>query len=242
MQEFNECVERHTSGLEKRQRVMRPDEKKRFAYHESAHALMTCFLPDADPVHKVSIIPRGLAISDNSRPEGDHYLLTQNQLLSRIQVLLAGTAAEEKIFGNGSTNAKNDLERATEIARSMVMDYGLSRLGMIAYRESHSSFLMGNEDSAYKRSHSEQTAREIDEEIRHIITLSLEKVRQVLETHNQVLVTLAERLIEKEVISGAELKEVAKLSSPHPVNIQGARETPIIPVTEETYEPQPVLG
>ena len=138
MEEFNEGVERVTAGLEKRQRVMHADEKQRVAYHESAHALVAASLPNTDPVHKVSIIPRGLAALGYTmqRPEGDRYLLTQSELESRIQVLLAGTLAEEMIFGDVSTGAQNDLERATEIARSMVMDYGMSRLGRASYRES----------------------------------------------------------------------------------------------------------
>ena len=186
MQEFIEGVERITAGLEKHQRIMYPEEKKRIAYHESAHALAAYCLPNTDPVHKVSIIPRGLAAADyaKQRPEGDRYLLTQAELLASIQVLLAGTVAEEMIFGDGSTGAQSDLERATEIARSMVMDYGLSNMGRITYRENYRlSLITGNDDYIRDRSYSEQTAREIDEEIQRIINESLEKVSQVLKTH-----------------------------------------------------------
>ena len=136
MDEFNEAVERVTAGLEKKQRIISQEEKQRVAYHESAHALVAYSLPNTDPVHKVSIIPRGLAALGYTmqRPEGDRYLMTQSELESRIQVLLGGTVAEEMIFGDVSTGAQNDLERATEIARSMVMDYGMSRLGRVNYR------------------------------------------------------------------------------------------------------------
>ena len=128
-------------GLEKRKRVMHADEKQRVAYHEAGHALVAYSLPNTDPVHKVSIIPRGLAALGYTmqRPEGDRYLMTQSELESRIQVLLAGTMAEEMIFDDVSTGAQNDLERATEIARSMVMDYGMSRLGRVNFRESNRS-------------------------------------------------------------------------------------------------------
>ena len=141
MDEFTEGVERVTAGLEKRQRIMHADEKQRVAFHESAHALVAASLPNTDPVHKVSIIPRGLAALGYmmQRPEGDRYLLTQGELESRIQVALAGTLGEEMIFGDVSTGDQNDLERATEIARSMVMDYGMSRLGRASYRESRRS-------------------------------------------------------------------------------------------------------
>ena len=128
---------------------MHADEKQRVAYHESGHALVAYSLPNTDPVHKVSIIPRGLAALGYTmqRPEGDRYLMTQSELESRIQVLLAGTVAEEIIFGDVSTGAQNDLERATEFARSMVMDFGMSRLGKVNFRESRrSAFLAGGDD------------------------------------------------------------------------------------------------
>jgi cell division protease FtsH len=172
--------------------------------------LAAYYLPNAEKVHKVSIIPRGLAIQDYTRPDGDHHLLTKDQLLSRIQVLLAGSVAEEMVFGGGSTSAKNDLERATEIARSMIMDYGLSKLGRVAYRENYGVYFTGNEEYGCNRTHSEQTAREIDEEIRSIINSSMETVRQLLERHQRALAVLAERLMEREVISAAELKEAAE--------------------------------
>jgi cell division protease FtsH len=228
MKEFNEGVERVTAGLEKRQRVMHADEKQRVAHHESAHALVAYSLPNTDPVHKVSIIPRGLAALGYTmqRPEGDRYLMTQSELESRIQVLLAGTVAEEMVFDDISTGAQNDLERATEIARSMVMDYGMSRLGRVTYRENRRSpFLAGPDDVFRERTHSEQTAREIDEEIRHILAQSLEKVRHVLETRRQTLLALADRLIEKETIDFEELKQIIELSSPSPMIVPGTADT-----------------
>jgi cell division protease FtsH len=228
MAEFNEGVERVTAGLEKKQRIIQPDEKRRVAYHEAAHALVAYSLPDTDPVHKVSIIPRGLAALGYTmqRPEGDRYLVTQRELESRIQVLLAGTVAEELIFDDVSTGAQNDLERATEIARSMVMDFGMSRLGRVNYRESRRSvFLMGGDDLPRERSHSEQTAREIDEEIRHIVHQSLDKARQILETRRKALVALAERLIELEIIDTEELKRIIEENSPSPMIVPGTSES-----------------
>ena len=224
MDEFTEGVERVTAGLEKRQRIINEDEKQRVAYHESAHALVAYSLPNTDPVHKVSIIPRGLAALGYTmqRPEGDRYLLTQSELESRVQVLLAGTMAEEMVFDDVSTGAQNDLERATEIARSMVMDYGMSRLGRVNYRESHSSvFITGAPEMPRERLHSEQTAREIDEEVRRIVDDSLEKVRRILETRRDALLALSARLMEKEVIDNAELKEVIEANSTSPVIVPG---------------------
>ena len=224
MAEFNEAVERVTAGLEKRQRLIQEDEKQRVAYHESAHALVAYCLPNTDPVHKVSIIPRGIAALGYTmqRPEGDRYLMTQSELESRIQVLLAGTVAEEIVFDDVSTGAQNDLERATEIARRMVMEFGMSRLGRVAYRESSgNAFLGGGAEMPRDRYYSERTAREIDEEIRRVIDESLERARHILETRNEALVALALRLIEKEVIDFDELKEVVEEASPSPKIVPG---------------------
>ncbi|MEX0676703.1 MAG: ATP-dependent zinc metalloprotease FtsH [Pirellulales bacterium] len=224
MDEFNEGVERVTAGLEKRQRVIHQDEKLRVAYHESGHALVAYSLPNTDPVHKVSIIPRGLAALGYTlqRPEGDRYLLTQGELESRIQVLLAGTCSEEMVFEDVSTGAQNDLERASAIARSMVMDFGMSRLGRVNFRESNrSAFLVTSGDFQREHSHSEQTAREIDQEVKRIIDESLEKVRHILETRMVSLKALSARLLEKEVIDSDELKSIIEENSPSPQIVPG---------------------
>jgi cell division protease FtsH len=228
MQEFNEGVDRIVAGLEKRQRVMHVDEKQRVAYHESGHALVASSLPNTDPIHKVSIIPRGLAALGYTmhRPEGDRFLRTQSELESSIQVLLAGTVAEEMIFNDVSTGAQNDLERATEIARSMVMDFGMSRMGRVTFRDSHRSlYLQGGEDLARERGHSEETTREIDEEISRIVGESLDKVRHILETRRKSLEAITERLMEKEVIDNLELKALIDSSSPIPMIVPGTDET-----------------
>jgi cell division protease FtsH len=224
MDEFNEGVERVTTGLEKRQRIIHEEEKLRVAYHESGHALVAYSLPNTDQVHKVSIIPRGLAALGYTlqRPEGDRYLLTQGELESRIQVLLAGTAAEEMTFDDVSTGAQNDLERASAIARSMVMDFGMSRLGRVNYRESsRSPFLSSGGEMTREHSHSEQTAREIDQEVKRIIDESMEKVRHILETRVASLRALSSRLIEKEVIDSDELKRIIEENSSSPVIVPG---------------------
>jgi cell division protease FtsH len=224
MAEFNEGVERVTAGLEKKQRVMHEDEKQRVAYHESGHALVAYSLPNTDAVHKVSIIPRGLGALGYvlQRPEGDRYLMTQGELESRIQVLLAGTISEEIIFDDVSTGAQNDLERATEIARSMVMDYGMSRMGRVNFRESgRSPFLSTSIDMPRERSHSEHTAREIDQEVKRIIDGSIEKVRHILATRRGSLEALARQLIKKEVIDAEELKSIIDANSTSPVIVPG---------------------
>ncbi|MEX0937861.1 MAG: ATP-dependent zinc metalloprotease FtsH [Pirellulales bacterium] len=224
MAEFNEGVERLAAGLEKKKRIMDQDEKQRVAYHESGHALVACSLPNTDRVHKVSIIPRGLAALGYTmqRPEQDRYLMTQSELESRIQVLLAGTIAEEMIFDDISTGAQNDLERATEIARSMVMDYGMSRLGRVNFRESNRSpFLASSGDGQRTHGHSEQTSREIDEEVKRIIDDSIERVRHILAARRQSLAAVSERLLEQEVIDADELQQILEESSSSPMIVPG---------------------
>ncbi len=221
-EEFDEGVERVTAGLEKKRRVMDEDEKLRVAYHEAAHALVAYSLPNTDTVHKVSIIPRGLAALGYTlqRPEGDRYLMTQPELESQMQVLLAGTLAEEIVLKDISTGAQNDLERATNIARSMVMEFGMSRLGRVNYRESNRSpFLAASRGESYIRDHSEQTAREIDEEVKRIVDDMAMKTRQILLERRQALEAVTQRLIEIEVMETNELSRIieANLTGPRVV-------------------------
>jgi cell division protease FtsH len=231
MDEFNEGVERVIAGLEKKQRVMRADEKQRVAYHEAGHALVAYSLPNTDPVHKVSIIPRGYGALGYTmhRPEDDRYLVTQTELESRIQVLLGGTMAEELIYDDVSTGASNDLERATEIARSMVMEYGMSKLGRVNYRESKRSPFMGGAapaDYPAMRSHSEQTMRDIDQEVQRIIDEAIERVRHILTSRSQALEALTAKLMEKETINADELKEIIDANSPSPLIVPGTEAEP----------------
>ncbi|MFO0422157.1 MAG: ATP-dependent zinc metalloprotease FtsH [Planctomycetia bacterium] len=243
MEEFNEGVERVTAGLEKKKRVIHEDEKKRVAYHEAAHALVAFSLPNTDPVHKVSIIPRGLAALGYTmqRPEDDRYLMTQSELESRIQVLLAGTLAEEMVYADVSTGAQNDLERASEMARAMVMDYGMSRLGRVTYRESpRSPFLAAaGADLQNARSHSEETAREIDQEVRRIIDAGIEQVRRILETRRGALEAVTRRLIESEVIDGTELRDIVEASTGTPQLVPGTDtdRRPPRPAADATEQP-----
>ncbi len=225
-EEFDEGVERVTTGLEKKRRVMQDDEKRRVAFHEAAHALVAYSLPNTDPVHKVSIIPRGLAALGYTlqRPEDERFLMTQSELEAQMQVLLAGTLAEEMIFQDISTGAQNDLERASAIARSMVMEFGMSRLGRVNYRESgRSPFLGGARGEPYTRDHSEQTAREIDEEVKRIIDDMAQRTRQVLAERKQALENITRRLIEVEVIDNSELRRLVDETLPGPRVVPGTQ-------------------
>jgi len=227
MADFQEAVDRIIGGLEKKNRAMNPKEKEIVAYHESGHALVAMILPNADPVNKISIIPRGIAALGYTQqlPTEDRYLMTREELLGRLQVLLGGRVAEELVFGDVSTGAMNDLQRATDIARSMVTEYGMSdRLGPLTYnREPRSAFLdlgVGQRTREY----SEQTAESIDEEITRIIEETYQQARSILRGRKETLDRLARILLEKESIEGDELKDfIAGVKA-----VQGARELPHI--------------
>lgn len=228
MDNFNEAVERVTAGLEKKQRVMSVEEKERVAYHEAGHALVAFVLPDTDPVHKVSIIPRGLAALGYTmqRPTKDRFLMTKGELESELQVLLAGTLAEELIYTDISTGASNDLERATDIARSMVMQYGMSSMGRVNFKQDRSSpFLAGASAGLSSRMYSEQTAREIDEEVNTIVEEALTRVRKILRDRKNALVALTDRLIDVESVAGTELQRIIDDNSPGPLLVPGTEST-----------------
>jgi len=222
--EFNEAVERITAGLEKKKRVMNEDEKIRIAYHESGHAIVAAALPNTDPVHKVSIIPRGLAALGYmmQRPESERFLMTRSELESQMKVMLAGTLAEEMIFQDISTGAQNDLERCTETARSMVMDYGMSRLGRINFRRNtRGTFLAGGGNDGYQMMHSEEMAKLIDKEVSRIVEDALTQTREILEQRREVLEAVTQRLLEVESINRDELIQLIEEHSTGPWLVPG---------------------
>jgi len=208
--EFEEGVERVLAGPEKKQRVIRPDEKQRIAYHEAGHALVARSLPDTDPVHKISIIGRGAGMGGYTlyRPEDDRFLHTQSRLEQMICTLLGGTISEELAYGEISDGATSDLQRATQIARKMVAEFGMSpTLGRVSYQtEGRSPFLPGG--GANDATWSEQTAREIDLEVRRLIDQSLDRTRAILTHRRAALDQIAAVLCERESIDSAELQAV----------------------------------
>jgi cell division protease FtsH len=219
MAEFEEAVERGAVGLERKSRIMKDDEKQRVAYHEAGHALVACALPNTDPVHKVSIIPRGIGALGYvlSRPEDDRYLMTRSQLESNIKVALGGTIAEELVFREISNGATSDLEKVSRIARNMVKEFGMSRLGRVYFRDEPApAYLAGPPWGESGGDYSEHTAREIDMEVRKIIDDATEEVRSILKTRRPALEALAKLLFEKEVIDGAELRKLLDENDPGP--------------------------
>jgi cell division protease FtsH len=225
MAELEEAIERGAVGLERRSRIMHAEEKQRVAYHEAGHALVACSLPNTHPVHKISIIPRGVGALGYvlSRPDEDRYLITQSELESRIKVALGGTVAEELVFREISNGATSDLEQASRIARSMVKEYGMSRLGRVNYHERSATFLQGAPIAEGDRSYSERTAHQIDEEVKRILDEATDQVRGVLTDRRLALESIARRLIEKEVIDGEELAQLLESAAPGPRLLPGSQ-------------------
>jgi len=206
MEEFEEAIEKVIAGPEKKNRILRPQEKEIVAFHELGHALVAKLIPEATPVHKVTIIPRGLALGYTLQlPEEDRYLLTKRELEAEITVLLGGRAAEELIFGQPTSGAADDLRRATELARKMVCEYGMSeKLRNLSLGENHSEIFLGK-DLMQIKNYSEETARVIDEEIKSIIDKMYNKALDLLKNHEDVLRELSKILMEKETLEGTEI-------------------------------------
>ncbi len=209
MSQFEEAIERVMAGLEKKKRLINKQEKEIVAYHECGHALVASSLPTTDQVKKISIIPRGIAALGYTLqlPTEDRYMMTKAELIDRISVLLGGRVAEELIFGEVSTGAQNDLEKATDIARRMVKFYGMSeKLGLVTFEHDGRPTFLGG-DMGLKKEYSEETAREIDLEVKNIIDETLAKTKEILRKKKDILIKLAKRLMEKEVIEAEELKK-----------------------------------
>jgi cell division protease FtsH len=211
MDDFEEAIDRVVAGLEKRNRVMNPKEKKIVAYHETGHALVAEALPTTDKVHRVSIIPRGIGALGYTMqlPTEDRYLMTKTELEDRIAVMMGGRVAEELVFQEMSTGAQNDLFRATDVARSMVREYGMSeKLGPMTFeRERRPMFLEGIMPTGSK-DYSEATAQEIDREVTDLLNRAHQRAREVLEAQRATLEKVAMILLEKEVIEGEELRQI----------------------------------
>jgi cell division protease FtsH len=208
--DFDEAIDRVVAGLQKKNRVMNPREKEIVAFHESGHAIVAESVEHADPVHKISIIPRGIAALGytQQQPTEDRYLMTRSELLDRLAVLLGGRVAEEMVFGEISTGAQNDLQRATDMARSMVTEYGMSeRLGLVTYeRPRQSMFLPAN--FTPNKTYSEEKAGQIDEEISRVIEEAHQRVRGILSAHRNVLDELARLVSQTEIVQGDVLRKM----------------------------------
>ena len=212
MSDIEEAIDRVVAGLEKKRRLMSKKEKEIVAFHESGHAIAASLLPNADPVRRISIIPRGISALGYTLqlPTEDRYLMTKSELLDRLAVLLGGRVAEEIVFGEISTGAHNDLQRATDIATSMVKEFGMSeKLGYATFEKEKGPLFLPSLSSA--REYSEDTAKQIDEEVKKIIDEAQQKVKEILTAKKDQLEELARLLMEKEVVEEQDLKRILQL-------------------------------
>ncbi|MEW5925405.1 MAG: cell division protein FtsH, partial [Candidatus Zixiibacteriota bacterium] len=209
MLDFEEAKDKVMMGAERRSLVIPEGEKKVIAYHEAGHALVAKFLPDADPVHKVTIIPRGLALGlTHYLPVDERHIHTKQRLETRLVYAMGGRLAEKIVFNQTSTGAGNDLERATEIAQKMVCQWGMSeKLGPITYGKREEQIFLGRE-IAQHRDYSEETAKMIDEEVKKILVKAEETGYRILTENRDKLEKLAMALLEHEVISGDQIDQI----------------------------------
>ncbi len=210
MSDLNEAIDRIIAGLEKK-RVISPKERRIIAYHEAGHAIVASVLPNLDPVHKISIIGRGVGALGYTMqlPTEDRYLMTRADLSNQLAVLLGGRSAEEVAFGEISTGAQNDLMRATDIARSMVTEYGMSdELGTVSYDGHRRSQFLDAMMPIERGSYAEETARKIDQEVKRILDAAHQNALTVLQDRRPILDELSKRLLDREVIEGDELREL----------------------------------
>ena len=219
MKDFDEAIDRLIAGLEKK-RVMSTREREIVAYHEAGHAIVASILPNMDPVHKISIVARGFGALGYTMqlPLEDRYLLQRGDLLNQMAILLGGRSAEEVAIGEISTGAQNDLQRVTDVARSMVTEWGMSeKLGMVNYDQSRRGRFLDLGMPAERGNYSEETARLIDEEVKQLIAGAHEVARRVLRDHRDILERVTRFLLEKEVMEGDELR--AMMNTPRAVNL-----------------------
>ena len=233
--DFDEAIDRVVAGLQKKNRVMNPKEKEIVAFHESGHAIVAESVEHADPVHKITIIPRGIAALGytQQQPAEDRYLLTRSELLDRLAVLLGGRVAEELVFNEVSTGAQNDLQRASELARSMVTEYGMSdRLGLVSYERPRQPMFLPDSYTPAK-SYSEAKAAQIDEEIMRFVEEAHKRVRAILAERRTVLDDLAHLLSNQESVQGDELRRMLSATAPDLADSSPDQSSPGLTGTED---------
>ncbi|RMG47879.1 MAG: ATP-dependent metallopeptidase FtsH/Yme1/Tma family protein [Acidobacteria bacterium] len=210
-EDFEIAKDKVMMGVERRSLIISEEEKRNTAFHEAGHALVAYLEPDADPLHKVTIIPRGMALGVTQQlPEDDKHTYTREYLLATLAVMMGGRAAEELFMNHITTGAGNDIERATELARRMVCEWGMSeRLGPLTFGKREEQIFLGREIAKH-RDYSEKTAIQIDDEVRSIVSRAYERARTLLEEHRDALIRLAENLLEREVLDSEEIKVIVE--------------------------------
>ena len=227
MGDFELAKDKVLMGAERKSMVISNEEKRVTAYHEAGHTLVGMKVPNADPVHKVTIIPRGMALGVTQQlPEGDRHNYSEEYLLGQIAILMGGRIAEDTFLGSITTGASNDIERATELARAMVCEYGMSEMGPLTFGKKEEQIFLGRE-IAQHRDFSEETAIKIDEQVKKIITAQFERAKVIIEDNRDTMVRLAECLLERETLDGVEIRRIVAgltLEDAQPVTVAGSDE------------------
>ena len=227
MGDFELAKDKVLMGAERKSMVISNEEKRVTAYHEAGHTLVGMKVPNADPVHKVTIIPRGMALGVTQQlPEGDRHNYSEEYLLGQIAILMGGRIAEDTFLGSITTGASNDIERATELARAMVCEYGMSEMGPLTFGKKEEQIFLGRE-IAQHRDFSEETAIKIDEQVKKIITAQFERAKVIIEDNRDTMVRLAECLLERETLDGVEIRRIVAgltLEDAQPVTDAGSDE------------------
>jgi len=205
MGDFESSKDKVLMGAERKSMILSDEEKRNTAYHEAGHALVAAMVPYADPLHKVTIIPRGMALGVTMQlPVDDKHTYTRDYLESQLAIMMGGRAAEEIFLGKITTGAGNDIEQATEVARRMVCEWGMSDLGPLAFGKNQGEIFLGR-DLAMQRDFSEDTAIKIDQEVKKFVSSAYERAEKVLTTHREALLRIAENLLEREVLDASEV-------------------------------------
>src|ERR671932_2034198 len=208
MADFELAKDKVLMGAERKSMVITNEEKRVTAYHEAGHTLVGLKVPNADPVHKVTIIPRGMALGVTQQlPEGDRHNYTKEYLLGQISILMGGRLAEDIFLGSITTGASNDIERATELARAMVCEYGMSEMGPLTFGKKEEQIFLGRE-IAQHRDFSEDTAIKIDQEVKQIIQAQYDRAQSIITENRDVMVRLSETLLERETLDGVEIRRI----------------------------------
>jgi len=210
MNDMESAKDKVLMGVERKSMIISDEEKRSTAYHEAGHALIAALIPEADPIHKVTIIPRGLALGLTQQlPLDDRYTYAKDYLEAQLSVLLAGRVAEREFLEKTTTGAANDFEKATEIARKMVCQWGMSDLGPLTFGERDDLVFLGK-DLAMHKNFSEKTAELIDAEVKKIINKRYERTEELLKKNRTKLIKIAEALLEKEILTSDEIELIIK--------------------------------
>jgi cell division protease FtsH len=210
MIDFELAKDKILMGAERKSMILSDAEKRNTAYHEAGHALVAAIIPDADPLHKVTIIPRGMALGVTMQlPIDDKHSYNKDYLEARLAILMAGRIAEERYMHHMTTGAGNDIERATDMARKMVCEWGMSELGPLSFGKKEEQIFLGRE-IAQHRDYSEETAIRIDEQVRKLVQGGYDTAVKIIEEHSDALVRIAEALLEREILDGAEVMQIIR--------------------------------